>query len=347
MSRSPPRLDSGLICARIGSEGGTILETEAETGSGEAQEGQTVAACVRDLAPGTSWSRAKDLVRAGRVAVDGGIEADPARRLQGGEKVELLRQGGKGAARGPLPPDALVHVDGEVVVVRKPAGLLTVPFEDERDTLVSLARVLLARRLAGRAQGGAERGRPHLPGLRVVQRLDKETSGLLVFARTIAAERHLQQQFRAHSVVRRYLAIVHGAARDSIYDTLLIPDRGDGLRGSWGVFRRAKGEPPATAKPAVTHVEVEERLPGATLVSCRLETGRQHQIRIHLAEAGTPLVGEKVYIRDFRGAILPAARPLLHATELGFIHPRSGKDLHFDDPPPPDFQSALARLRKS
>lgn len=321
---------------------------EPETGSGEAQEGQTLAACVRDLAPGLSWSRAKDLVRAGRVAVDGAVEIDPARRLQGGERVELGRTGGRSAPRSPLPPDALVHVDADVVVVRKPAGLLTVPFEDERDTLVSLARLELARRLVARRPapvGHSRGGRAHIPGLRVVQRLDKETSGLLVFARTIAAERHLQQQFRAHAVIRRYLAIVHGEARNATYDTLLVPDRGDGLRGSWGVFRKAKGEPPPTARHAVTHVEVEERLRGATLVSCRLETGRQHQIRIHLAEAGYPLVGEKVYIRDHRGPALPAPRPLLHATELGFVHPRTGKDLHFADPPPPDFQTALGRLR--
>lgn len=336
------------------------MTAETEAGSGEAQAGQTLAACVRGLAPGTSWSRAKDLVKSGRVTVDGAIEADPARRMIGGERVELGGQGGRGAPHGPLPPDALVHVDGEVVVVRKPAGMLTVPFEDERDTLVSLARVLLTRRLAAAAPKATgkhppkhlpasrpESGRVHVPGLRVVQRLDKETSGLLVFARTIAAERHLQQQFRAHTVIRRYLAIVHGKASDTTYDTLLIPDRGDGLRGSWGVFRRGKGEPPATAKPAVTHIQVEEHLQGATLISCYLETGRQHQIRIHLAEAGHPLVGEKVYIRDFRGLELPAPRPLLHATELGFVHPRSGRDLHFEDPPPPDFQAALARLRKS
>ena len=107
----------------------------------------------------------------------------------------------------------------------------------------------------------------------------------------------------------------------------------------------AKGEAPAEAKEAVTRVQVLERLPGATLLACELETGRQHQIRIHLAEAGHPLVGESVYIRDYRGPILPAPRPMLHATALGFVHPRTGKVVRFEDPPPEDFKAVLERLR--
>ena len=97
--------------------------------------------------------------------------------------------------------------------------------------------------------------------------------------------------------------------RTRIYDTLLVPDRGDGLRGSWGVFRPATRRAAAEARQAVTHVQVQERLRGATLVACELETGRQHQIRIHLAEAGHPLVGETVYVRDFADPGLPAPRP--------------------------------------
>jgi 23S rRNA pseudouridine1911/1915/1917 synthase len=95
----------------------------------------------------------------------------------------------------------------------------------------------------------------------------------------------------------------------------------------------------------VTYVRVKQRLPGATLVTCELETGRQHQIRIHLAEAGHPLVGETVYIRDYRGAVLPAPRPMLHATVLGFRHPRGDRPMSFEDPPPPDFAQVLERLK--
>jgi 23S rRNA pseudouridine1911/1915/1917 synthase len=124
-----------------------------------------------------------------------------------------------------------------------------------------------------------------------------------------------------------------------------VPDRGDGLRGSLGVFRAVKGEEKMEAKEAITRVQVLERLSGATLVACELETGRQHQIRIHLAEAGYPLVGENVYIRDYRGPILPAPRPMLHATVLGFVHPRTEKVVRFEDPPPEDFKAVLKRLR--
>src|SRR5207344_3012141 len=119
------------------------------------------------------------------------------------------------------------------------------------------------------------------------------------------------------------VALVHGALIGRTYESILIRDRGDGLRGSWGHFRRPKGKPPEDAQHAVTHARVLERLPRATLAECMLETGRQHQIRIHLSEDGHPLVGERVYIRDFQGELLEADRPMLHARELGFMHPRS------------------------
>lgn len=299
---------------------------------GEAQAGTTLAAFLREALPGSSWSRAKDLCREGRARVDGEVATDPARRLAVGSRVELRRQG---LPRGPLPPGAIVYHDRDLVVVDKPAGVLTVRAgEEERETLVSLVRTVL-----GRLEGKLG------PPPRVVHRLDRETSGLLVFARSVPAERFLQKQLLGHTVLRRYLAIVHGQAADATHDTLLVPDRGDGLRGSWGVFRKARGEPPAAARRAVTHGKVEERLRGATLVSCRLETGRQHQIRIHLAEAGHPLVGEKVYVRDYRGPLIPAPRPLLHAAELGFVHPRTGEEARFEAPLPADFLSALRSLR--
>ncbi len=327
------------------------LSRTVDPGDAEA----TVSAFVRTLVPGVPWSRARELCRSGRVWVDGAAARDPASRLAAGSVVELRPEGAR-APRGPLAPEDIVHADSEVVVVHKPAGILTVPWsEEDRDTLVTLARAVLtrkesARRAAGKsaakgASKNAEHGGPG-PRLRVVQRLDKETSGLLVFARTVVAERHLQQQLRAHSMLRRYLALVHGRAADATYDTLLVADRGDGLRGSWGVFRRPKGAPPETARRAVTHVEVLEPLRGATFVACELETGRQHQIRIHLSEAGFPLVGERVYVRGFAGPLLPAPRPMLHAARLGFVHPRTGRELLFEAPPPPDFTAALDRLRR-
>jgi 23S rRNA pseudouridine1911/1915/1917 synthase len=295
------------------------------------QAGQTVAAILRELVPGLSWSRAREIVGSGQVRVEGRPATDPAERLREGERIEV---GGSSQAR--REPDLLVHLDADVAVVRKPAGLMTVPFErTDRDTLLSRARVAI-RRLE------ASRGATPNPSLRAVQRLDKDTSGLVVFARTIAAQRDLQQQFTEHTALRRYLAVVHGTARDTVFDTVLVPDRGDGLRGS------AKGRAaPPEARRAVTYVTVEKRLREATLVSCRLETGRTHQIRIHLSEAGHPLLGESVYVRDFKGRRLPAPRLMLHATELGFVHPRTSKEIRFVDPPPEDFAAVVEDLKLS
>ncbi len=299
------------------------------------QAGITLAACVREIAPGTSWSKAKELCSGGRVQVNGVPATDPARRMSAGERVEI-RTGSQ--ADGALS-HLVVHLDADVVVVRKPAGILTVPFErDDRDTLLALTRVAVRRM-------DAAKGKERSATLRAVQRLDKETSGLVVFARNIPAQRDLQAQLGEHSVLRRYLALVHGAAEDAVYETLFVANRGDGLRGSWGIFRAPRGESPPEAREAITRVKVEERLQGATKVSCELETGRQHQIRIHLAEAGHPLVGETVYIRDYRGPLLPAPRPMLHAAVLGFVHPRTAKRVRFEEPPPEDFVAVLARLR--
>jgi 23S rRNA pseudouridine1911/1915/1917 synthase len=241
-------------------------------------------------------------------------------------------------AKLPVNRETVLHLDSDVVVVRKPAGILTVPFERrDRDTLLAFTRVAVRRIEAARGSSS--------PTLRAVQRLDKETSGLVVFARNVQAQRHLQEQLAAHAVVRRYLAIAHGDVENGVHESLLVPDRGDGLRGSWGLFRPARGAPPSAARQATTHIRVEERLSGATLVACELETGRQHQIRVHLAESGHPLVGETVYIRDYQGPLLPAPRPMLHASVLGFIHPRTGQPLRFEDAPPEDFSGVLARLK--
>ncbi|MFL6196465.1 MAG: RluA family pseudouridine synthase [Thermoanaerobaculia bacterium] len=305
----------------------------------EEAAGQTLSALVRHIVPGVSWSQAKDLCASGRVQVDGKVAEDPVHRVAAGERITVQPTGAP-PRREPALTDLIVHLDADIVVTRKPAGLLTVPFErDDRDTLQALARVAVRRIEAGK-------GKAATPSLRTVQRLDKETSGLVVFARTIQAQRELQRQLGEHTVTRRYLAIVHGAARDAIYDTLLVPDRGDGLRGSWGVFRAARGEAPAEGKQAVTHVRVQERLKSATLVTCELETGRQHQIRIHLAEAGHPLVGETVYIRDWENPLMPAPRPMLHAAVLGFEHPRTGRPVRFEEPVPADFKEVWERLRR-
>ena len=330
----------------------------------------TLAALVRELAPGTSWEEARALCRAGRVWVNGRAATDPAWRPAPGSSVELRPAAAAHAGEAEQGTDLIVHADADLVVVRKPPGVLTVPFErGDRDTLLALARVALrridTRRRAAGARAGAGAAKARLaasvapaapvvnPTLRAVQRLDKDTSGLLVFARTVAAQRALQHQLARGEVTRRYEALVHGAATGAVYDSWLLEDRGDGLRGSWGAWR---GSPPGPAAPpaapppgarhAVTRVRVLEALRGATRIACELETGRQHQIRIHLAEAGHPLVGEPVYIRDYRGPLIPAPRPLLHAATLGFVHPRDGRPLRFEEPAPADFAEVLRRLRR-
>ncbi len=170
----------------------------------------------------------------------------------------------------------------------------------------------------------------------MVQRLDKETSGLVVFARTVPAKRALKNQFRAHSVHRRYDALVHGSAENATFRSRLVKDRGDGVSGST--------DNPTLGREAVTHVRVLARLAGATHVECRLETGRTHQIRIHLSEAGHPLLGERVYVRGHAGELIAAPRLMLHARELGFVHPTNGRDLDFVDPLPEDMRAMIERL---
>ena len=299
--------------------------------------GTTLASALRRAEPGLPWSRARTLCERGKVRVNGELALDPARRLSEGDRIELDR-GAPDARVRSLDDAAVVHLDRQVIVVEKPSGLMTVPFdESEVDTLLSRAQTWLRRREgAGLAQ------------LHTVQRLDKDTTGVLVFARTLAARKHLQRQFRANSIERRYLALVQGILmRPRTIESDFIPDRGDGLRGSYGHFRKPKAPLPTDAQHAVTHITPREPLRGATLVECRLETGRQHQIRVHLSELGHPLLGEPVYIRDYQGPKLPAPRPMLHAAVLGFVHPGTDAHVRWESPLPGDFARTLDGLRRS
>ncbi|APV50672.1 hypothetical protein BWI17_13835 [Betaproteobacteria bacterium GR16-43] len=292
----------------------------------------TVAAVVREQTH-LSWSRARKLCTDGRVTVDGKRCLDPAERVPEGAVVVVDLQGPKQPA-GPLSREAILFFDRDVVIVDKPAGMLSVPdVPGNKDTLGVHARTLLRRM-------GAED-----TALAVVHRLDKDTSGPMAFARTATAQRALAAQFRDHEVDRVYQAIAHGTVAAARVETYLIPDRGDGLRGSYGHYKRATGDPPAIARRAITVLSPLASLKGATLVECRLETGRQHQIRIHLSELGHPLAGERVYIRDYTGAKIESPRPMLHAQTLGFLHPRTGKHVLFQREPPADFQAMLERLQ--
>ncbi len=303
----------------------------------EAHEaGDTLAAVVRRVMGQLPWSKARNLITTGRVRLDGAPVFDPVHRVMGGEVVEV----DPGARRQRVPelePQRILHVDHDIVVVDKPAGLITVPF-DERDidSLEARVQAHLAKTAPQR------KGRKGPPPLYTVHRLDKETSGVLVFALTRRARKVLEDQLRKHSFDRRYVALVHGRVDARSFEGWLVPDRGDGKRGSW----QGGGKPPKQAKRAITHVQREEMLRDATLVSCKLETGRQHQIRIHLGEAGHPLFGERIYGRAAERRAAPADRVMLHAELLAFRHPATDRMVHFRAERPADFAAKLDALRR-
>ena len=289
----------------------------------EGRGAQPLDRLLREKHDGASWAEVRRLIETGKVSVNGNVQRETAARVPGGAQIEL-RMATARQRKGPrLPPGAIVHLDPHVVVVQKPAGISTVPYdESETGTLDELVR--------------AELGRKEAP-LGIVHRIDKETSGIVVFARTVAAKLALKNQFRFHTVGRRYVAIAHGSVPAVTIQSRLVQDRGDGRRGST--------DNETLGRDAITHVKPLESLRGATLVECRLETGRTHQIRIHLAERGNPLVGERVYSKRYRGTLIEAPRLMLHARELSFEHPSSGQRLSFEQPLPADMQAVLASLR--
>jgi 23S rRNA pseudouridine1911/1915/1917 synthase len=248
--------------------------------------------------------------------------------------VKVLAQA---AAAAPKEDDVrLQFLDAHVVVAEKPAGMTSNRHREEtrwpaRRKQIQPTLDELLPHIITKIEGRRNRRGVPLP-VRAVHRIDRDTSGLIVFARTHAAESILAQQFRQHATHRRYLAIVEGKVKAQTISSHLVRDRGDGRRGST--------DNPEVGKLAVTHVKPLETIGGYTLVQCRLETGRTHQIRIHLSELGNPVCGEKVY-RPRRGGKATvdnsgAPRLALHAAELGFVHPVTGKPLRFQAQLPPD-----------
>jgi len=304
--------------------------------------GKTVAAIIRTSMPDLSWSQARRVVESRRVMLNDELCLDPARRVKEGDVVDILDWPQR------LPEafaaDLVVrHLDAHVVVVEKPAGINTVRHPEElhwdqrrRDrapTLDDRLQKTIAKRLGT--------SMPRLPRLRKVHRLDRLTSGLVVFARSALAEQELGRQFFKHTVTRRYLAVVPGRVTPQTVTSWLIPDRGDGRRGSSGV--------PGRGKIAITHIEIMEEFPQHTLLACRLETGRTHQIRVHLSELGHPVCGDPVYVRRPDGTSftegVDAPRLALHAVELGFVHPATHAPLHWEMPPPPELANWIESLR--
>jgi 23S rRNA pseudouridine1911/1915/1917 synthase len=291
----------------------------------------TLAAFLREIGVAVSLSKAKNIVISGKVSLDGFPMSDPAFRLLGGENISWNMAMPNPRRQQSMAGFRVVFEDGHLIIIEKPEGVSTVPYE-RKDTGTALDLV----REAWRRQGK----RATVVPLYTVHRLDKDTSGLLCFAKTKLAERGLHQIFKHHLASREYLAVAHGKVTSGRIESRLIENRGDGLRGS----TRAPHEGVA----AITFVEVVETFSKATLCRVRLQTGRTHQIRIHLSESGHPLVGETVYIRDLLKIgrkPLDSQRLLLHAATLGFVHPVTKSRLDFSCPLPQTFLNEIERLR--
>jgi len=291
---------------------------------------------LADAAPTISRERLKALIRSGAVEESGRLLRDPATKVRGDENVRVAVPEPTPAHNEPQDiPLKIVFEDEHLLVVDKPAGLVVHPAAGNLDgTLVNALLHHCGGSLSG--IGGVAR-----PG--IVHRIDKDTSGLLVVAKTDVAHEGLARQFAAHSIDRRYLAIVTGVPKvsEGVVDAPLA--RSSTNRKKIAIVEGSRG------KRAVTHWKRLEALKDAALVECRLETGRTHQVRVHMASTGHPLVGDPVYGRSGKthGKILKELqfhRQALHATELGFTHPVTKGRLSFRSPMPPDMQELFNAL---
>jgi 23S rRNA pseudouridine1911/1915/1917 synthase len=313
-----------------------------------------------------SWTQAKRIIERRHVRVGAQIVADAAYRVKAGKRISIAAgviEQPKSASPAPKPqaptpkpkpkpvPAAvdqpapkptidipILYSDLHIVVVNKPAGITTMRHADEAEEFGRGKRFLPKTVADWLPILLGEPGKPVL----AVHRLDRETSGVLVFARTQAAAKQLTSQFRKHTTERRYWALVRGEPKAGRIESHIIRDRGDGRRGSVDT-------PTNESKRAVTHVQVRQTVPGFAFVECRLETGRTHQVRIHLGEAGTPLCGETVYDRPLNGRphadTSSATRPMLHAFLLAFEHPITAQRMNWEVPLPQDFAALAKQLQ--
>lgn len=278
---------------------------------------------------GAAESRAagQRLIEAGAVLVDG-TRRPKNHRLEPGALVSVAAATPDPAGEQPeLPRFEVVLEDADVLVVDKPAGLVTHPAPGHHGPT-------LAEALRGRAAGGEQAERAG-----IVHRLDRDTSGLMVVAKNEAAYADLRRQMKAREVTREYLALV-GGHPDADAGTIDAPLGRDRARRA--VVSTRSDRP----RRAVTHFEVLERLSGATLLRVRLETGRTHQIRAHLAAIGHPIFGDPRYGGRSEGRRLGLTRQFLHAERLMFSHPGTGEPLECESKPPVDLRRALDAVRR-
>jgi 23S rRNA pseudouridine1911/1915/1917 synthase len=267
---------------------------------------------------------AREAVRSGRVDLDGAAVDEPGISVSPDARLELHPN--RPRRRSVRTRLQVLFEDGDVLIVDKPAGLLTVPTQArEKDTLWTRAIHYLQHRYGGRPYAG------------IVHRLDKDTSGALVFARNRAALHALQEKFRLHAIDREYVALVEGALPErGVFDADLVRQPG---------LRRSVARPGQEGRSAVTRWETVERLAGATLASIRPETGRTHQIRVHFSAAQHPILGDRVYGPQETARPSLPPRQMLHARRLGFSHPRTGEPVSAEAPLPADFTAVLSVLR--
>jgi 23S rRNA pseudouridine1911/1915/1917 synthase len=289
---------------------------------------------LADAVPTLSRERLKALISTGQVTGPDGLIRDPSKKLTGGGTYQVVVPDPTPAHNMPQDiPLVIAYEDEHLIVVDKPAGLVVHPAAGNLDgTLVNALLHHCKGSLSG--IGGVAR-----PG--IVHRIDKDTSGLLVVAKTDRAHEGLARQFKAHSVDRRYQAIVSGRVLTG-GGTVDAP-----LARS--PHNRKKVAIVASGKRAVTHWTLNKALKDAALVECRLETGRTHQVRVHMASIGHPLVGDPVYgkARPSHRQMLETIgfrRQALHAARLGFIHPINSNALSFDSEMPDDMQELFKQL---
>lgn len=302
---------------------------------GEAHAGMRLDKALADLFPDLSRERLKALILDKSVTING-RPAAPSMKVAPDMAVALRIPAALPAeAVAQDIPLAIVYEDADLVVIDKPAGLVVHPAAGNFDgTLVNALLHHCHGQLSG--IGGVAR-----PG--IVHRIDKDTSGLLVAAKNDRTHEGLAQQFKAHSIDRLYAAIVYGAPAPAAGTVDAWVGRSDTDRKKMVVQREGRG------KHAVTHYRTVEPLRGTTLVECRLETGRTHQVRVHMTHIGHPLIGDPLYSRDRKGfksilETLGFKRQALHAKRLGFIHPGTQEQLVFDSPLPDDMQELLSAL---